>query len=44
MLSVITILSAIALVLAIIALFKPDYPLTTVAIILLAIAMLVGNA
>ncbi len=43
MISPFTILVGIAIVLAIIALFKPEYPLNSVAIILLGAALLVGR-
>lgn len=41
--SVVTVLAAIALLLAVLALFPPtsNYPLTVVAVILLAVALLV---
>lgn len=38
-----TILVGLAIILALIALFKPEYPLNSVAIILLGAALLVGG-
>ncbi len=42
MLTATTILAALAIILATISLFKPEYPLNSVAIILLGAAMLIG--
>lgn len=42
--NVVTILAAIAGLLAIVSLFKPQWPLLSVAVLLLAIALFVGAA
>lgn len=41
--SALTILIGLAIILAVIALFKPEYPLNSVAIILLGAALLVSR-
>ena len=44
MISAPIILIALAIILATVALFKPEYPLNSVAIILLGAALVVGHA
>ena len=41
--TVVTVLAVLALLLAVLSLLKPEYPLVTVAVILLSVALLVPN-
>ena len=41
--TVVTVLAILALLLALLSLLKPEYPLITVAVILIAVALLVPN-